>query len=110
MSLDTVNPFCPTGIALPWLTSLANSFIRGSLRKDEADLARRAVDNLEQLGPTFIKLGQILSIRPDILPPPVMKELAKLQVGYCTLVFLAELMFWLLTEGLESRRVAESAG
>ena len=69
------------GIALPWLTSLANSYLRGSLKKDEAQLARRAVDNLEQLGPTFIKLGQILSIRPDILPPPVMQELAKLQVS-----------------------------
>ena len=43
------------------------------------DLARDAVDNLEKLGPTFIKLGQIMSIRPDVLPPPVMRELAKLQ-------------------------------
>ena len=68
------------GISLPWLTSLANSYLRGSLKKDEAQLARTAVDNLEKLGPTFIKLGQILSIRPDVLPPGVMKELAKLQV------------------------------
>lgn len=37
------------------------------------------MDNLEKLGPTFIKLGQIMSIRPDVLPPPVMRELAKLQ-------------------------------
>jgi len=43
------------------------------------ELARDAVDNLEKLGPTFIKLGQIMSIRPDVLPPPVMRELAKLQ-------------------------------
>ncbi len=39
------------------------------------------MDNLEKLGPTFTKLGQIMSIRPDVLPPPIMKELAKLQVG-----------------------------
>lgn len=34
---------------------------------------------LEELGPTFIKLGQILSTRPDILPLPYLQELAKLQ-------------------------------
>jgi ubiquinone biosynthesis protein len=34
---------------------------------------------LEQLGPTYIKLGQILSTRPDLLPAPYRSELAKLQ-------------------------------
>lgn len=34
---------------------------------------------LERLGPTFIKLGQILSTRPDILPLKYLKELEKLQ-------------------------------
>lgn len=34
---------------------------------------------LEELGPTFIKFGQILSTRPDFLPPPLIKELEKLQ-------------------------------
>jgi len=33
----------------------------------------------EELGPTFIKLGQILSTRPDLIPPEMAKELAKLQ-------------------------------
>lgn len=71
------------GIAVPWLTSLANAFLRGTLERDQRDIARRAVANLEQLGPTFVKLGQILSIRPDVLPPPIMAELAKLQVRLC---------------------------
>jgi len=34
---------------------------------------------LEELGTTFIKLGQILSTRPDLLPPDYLAELAKLQ-------------------------------
>ncbi len=34
---------------------------------------------LEELGATFIKLGQILSTRPDLLPPEYQVEFAKLQ-------------------------------
>jgi len=34
---------------------------------------------LEQLGPTFIKLGQVLSVRPDLVPKNYIKELEKLQ-------------------------------
>jgi ubiquinone biosynthesis protein len=33
----------------------------------------------EQLGPTFIKFGQVLANRPDIFPPEVIRELARLQ-------------------------------
>jgi len=34
---------------------------------------------LEELGPTFIKLGQILSVRPDLIPIDLCNELSKLQ-------------------------------
>ena len=37
----------------------------------------------QELGPTFVKLGQVLSIRPDVLPPKTMKELARLQENSC---------------------------
>ncbi|MBF0485566.1 MAG: AarF/ABC1/UbiB kinase family protein [Candidatus Omnitrophica bacterium] len=34
---------------------------------------------LEELGPTYIKLGQMLSLHPDIIPPEFCKEFEKLQ-------------------------------
>lgn len=34
---------------------------------------------LEELGPTFIKFGQILSVRPDLIPESFIKEFQKLQ-------------------------------
>jgi ubiquinone biosynthesis protein len=34
---------------------------------------------IEELGPTFIKFGQIMSLRPDLLPAPLIRELSRLQ-------------------------------
>lgn len=42
-------------------------------------LARHFRLALEELGPTFIKLGQVLSTHPDLLPPAYIEELARLQ-------------------------------
>ncbi|MBC7235770.1 MAG: AarF/ABC1/UbiB kinase family protein [Chloroflexi bacterium] len=54
-------------------------------RRVEADsraaamtVPQRVRRTLEELGPTFIKLGQILSTRPDVLPPEYILELSKL--------------------------------
>lgn len=41
--------------------------------------AEELADDLERLGPTFIKLGQLLSTRSDILPPAYMQALSRLQ-------------------------------
>jgi predicted unusual protein kinase regulating ubiquinone biosynthesis (AarF/ABC1/UbiB family) len=41
--------------------------------------ARECAELLAQLGPAFIKAGQALSTRPDIIPPVLLEELAQLQ-------------------------------
>jgi ubiquinone biosynthesis protein len=39
----------------------------------------RLREMLDELGPTFVKFGQLLSTRPDVVPPDVVVELRKLQ-------------------------------
>ncbi|MBG9390574.1 ABC1 kinase family protein [Caenimonas aquaedulcis] len=41
--------------------------------------ARDLADELESMGPAYVKLGQVLSSRPDLLPPEYIKALARLQ-------------------------------
>eukprot|EP00448_Togula_jolla_P013946 CAMPEP_0170579030 /NCGR_PEP_ID=MMETSP0224-20130122/5770_1 /TAXON_ID=285029 /ORGANISM="Togula jolla, Strain CCCM 725" /LENGTH=846 /DNA_ID=CAMNT_0010902035 /DNA_START=10 /DNA_END=2550 /DNA_ORIENTATION=- len=66
-------------ISTPFVTRFAFAAINNKLWDEEEELARLAVNNMTELGPTFVKLGQVLSIRPDVLPPKTMKELARLQ-------------------------------
>lgn len=60
--------------ALSWL-------LRPFRRADTGHLSRgeRLRYALEELGPIFIKFGQLLSTRPDLLPPDIVLELNKLQ-------------------------------
>ncbi|MGO9080706.1 MAG: AarF/UbiB family protein [Streptosporangiaceae bacterium] len=53
--------------------------VRHRTRDHDAGRPRRRRSALEELGPTFAKLGQILSTRPDLLPAAVIAELADLQ-------------------------------
>lgn len=48
---------------------------------DSHDLARRARLAFEEAGGVFIKLGQLLATRPDLLPPTALSELSKLQAA-----------------------------
>lgn len=48
-------------------------------RKLDAPRGQRLREALEQLGPIFVKFGQVLSTRSDLMPPDVAEELAKLQ-------------------------------
>ena len=64
---------------LGWLVP----FHRGLLGHPRQDRPYTAAEHvrmaLEDLGPTFIKLGQLLSSRADVLPPAYQAELARLQ-------------------------------
>jgi ubiquinone biosynthesis protein len=53
--------------------------VRLALKRSEEDFPVRLRQSLEQLGPVFIKFGQFLSLRPDIIPESYLKELEKLQ-------------------------------
>ena len=44
-----------------------------------ADRGRRLREMLDELGPTFVKFGQLLSTRPDVMPPDIIAELRSLQ-------------------------------
>jgi ubiquinone biosynthesis protein len=50
----------------------------GSNKKETQDAEQLRLA-FEELGPTFIKFGQILSTRPDLLPQDYINELSKLQ-------------------------------
>jgi len=47
--------------------------------KKKHAIEKRLRLTLERLGPTFIKFGQVLSVRPDLVPKNYIKELEKLQ-------------------------------
>ena len=49
---------------------------------DDDDRSQRGVrlrEMFDELGPTFVKFGQLLSMRPDVLPPDIIVELRRLQ-------------------------------
>ena len=61
------------GVAFDWLFQLLKDEQRARAR------ARECAELLVDLGPAFIKAGQALSTRPDIVPPLLLEELAQLQ-------------------------------
>ena len=59
--------------------SLCWDKVTGSRAKNERSRAIQLVKILTKLGPAYIKVGQALSTRPDLVPPLYLEELAKLQ-------------------------------
>ncbi len=61
------------GVGFDWLFQLLKDEERARAR------ARECAELLVDLGPAFIKAGQALSTRPDIVPPLLLEELSQLQ-------------------------------
>ncbi len=58
---------------LPWGDRVQTDEVERSER------GRRLREMLDELGPTFVKFGQLLSTRPDVVPPDIVAELRGLQ-------------------------------
>ena len=65
------------GLRIPLVASVRRA--RPSDTEATMSAERRLRRTMERLGPTFAKIGQMLSVRPDIIPPSYATELAKLQ-------------------------------
>src|SRR3569832_1711825 len=48
-------------------------------QNDETSPAEQLAEDLEEMGPAYVKRGQVLASRPDLLPPAYTKSLARLQ-------------------------------
>jgi len=70
-----------------WLSRLNIEFVKNQLRSPDGDALARLTTSerirlaLSELGPTFIKFGQLLSTRPDLVGVELASELAKLQAA-----------------------------
>src|ERR1700744_1384312 len=67
-------------------TDLAKEFAEDSGADDKSISTKKdqprpedLADDLEKMGPTFVKFGQLLASRADLLPEPYLKALARLQ-------------------------------
>ncbi|MGB2953453.1 MAG: AarF/UbiB family protein [Gaiellaceae bacterium] len=61
------------------LTDLVPFWHRPELDVAPSERGRHLREMLDELGPTFVKFGQLLSTRPDVVPPDLILELQRLQ-------------------------------
>ena len=72
-----LDEFLPSGKRIGWLRALLRALLFWRpLARARAERLRLA---LERLGPIFVKFGQLLSVRPDLIPADIVAELSKLQ-------------------------------
>ena len=71
-----------------WPSDHLSTVGRGTPEEEHTDsVPQQLAADLERLGPTFVKLGQVLSTRADLLPPPYLAALARLQDDVATFPF-----------------------
>jgi ubiquinone biosynthesis protein len=66
-------------IGFSQLLSLPQRLRVDKKERNEKTIGERIRLVLEELGPTFVKLGQLASTRPDLIPEQIIRELEKLQ-------------------------------
>ena len=71
-------PTWPAGISGGFLGGLLIDTLRGKVAENQVARAIDLRNIMTSLGPAYIKLGQALSIRPDLLSPAAMNEMQKL--------------------------------
>lgn len=83
---EIVNAFIRNGFAflvkelgLAEMFSIKKKWASEQKYAQKRSLGEKVRSFLEELGPSFVKLGQIASTRPDLIPQEVVKELEKLQ-------------------------------
>lgn len=76
---DPPPPMLPSGAEEPALEISSDELAHGEELKKKVSTGERIRLALQDLGPCFIKLGQIASTRPDVIPAEIITELRKLQ-------------------------------
>lgn len=71
--IGIVFPFLGFSLGVWWDNFTGNSLVKQKKR------ARKLIKILTKLGPAYIKIGQALSTRPDVVPPSYLEELTTLQ-------------------------------
>ncbi len=71
--VSIVFPFTSFALGVWWDNFTGNSILKQKKR------ARQLIKILTKLGPAYIKIGQALSTRPDVVPPTYLEELTTLQ-------------------------------
>lgn len=62
-----------------WLNPDARSELAGHGASADQQAGSDLADDLERMGPTFVKIGQLLSTRPDLVPPRHIESLKRLR-------------------------------
>ena len=78
-AVDTLNNIRPIPVSLKFVFFIFSIGKKEQIEKPKKESGEALCEALENMGTTFIKLGQFLATRPDIIGEDVAKKLEKLQ-------------------------------